>query len=141
MNDIRGARCLDAFAGSGALGFEALSRGASDVVLVDSSPRACEALTRTTLSFNKQQICVINRNALDYLQTIREPYDIIFLDPPFRGNCIAESLSILNTGPGLRQGGLLYVESPVETMPDPAFWRPRKSKKAGQVWYALFEKY
>ena len=140
MNEIRGARCLDAFAGSGALGFEALSRSAGQVVMIESSPRAFESLKRLALTFNKPELTVINTDAQIYLRKIKEPYDIIFLDPPFKENYLEECLSIITSGNCLTQGGLLYVESPVEILLDASIWSLRKSKKAGQVFYALFEK-
>lgn len=140
MADIRGARCLDAFAGSGALGFEALSRGAGHVKMCELSPIACESLKRTALAFNRPELTVINSDVQNYLKNTRETYDVIFLDPPFRENYLAECLSIITTGNCLTQGGLLYIESPVEIQLDDNLWQRRKFKKAGQVFYALFEK-
>jgi len=140
MNDIRGARCLDAFAGSGSLGFEALSRRAEHVVLVESSPVAFESLKQTALSFNKPELTVLNMDARVHLQNTKEAYDIIFLDPPFKGTCLEECLGIISTKNCLTPGGLLYVESPTEITLDLTNWSLRKSKKAGQVFYALFEK-
>lgn len=140
MNEIRGARCLDAFAGSGALGFEALSRGAGHIKLSELSPIAYESLKQTALAFNRSELTVINSDARNYLKSTPEVYDIIFLDPPFSENCLAESLSIITTGCCLAKGGLLYVESPTEIILDATHWYRRKYKKAGQVFYALFEK-
>jgi 16S rRNA (guanine966-N2)-methyltransferase len=140
MNEIRGARCIDAFAGSGSLGFEALSRNASQVVMIESSPKAFKSLTQAALAFNRPELKVINVDALSYLRNTKEPFDIIFLDPPFKENYFEECLDIISTGSSLAQGGLLYVESPVEMSLDEEIWSLRKSKKAGQVFYALFER-
>jgi 16S rRNA (guanine966-N2)-methyltransferase len=140
MHDIRRARCLDAFAGSGALGFEAFSRGASQVVMIESSPLAFRALQQTAKTFDKPELSVLNTDARLYLQTTKDAYDIIFLDPPFKSNYLEECLLILATGNCLTKGGLLYIESPNEITVDMAIWNRRKSKKAGQVFYALLEK-
>lgn len=140
MHDIRGSRCLDAFAGSGALGFEAFSRGASQVVLLEKSPVAFTSLKQAALSFNTPHITAINTSALDYLVTNKEPYDVIFLDPPFASNYLEQCLSILTTGNCLIPQGLLYVESAEEITLPTEQWTLRKTKKAGQVFYALYEK-
>jgi 16S rRNA (guanine966-N2)-methyltransferase len=140
MYDIRGARCLDAFAGSGALGFEALSRGAASVNMCELSPVACKALKQTALTFNNPELTIINADARSYLKNTKGTWDIIFLDPPFRDNCLEEILSIITTANCLNNKGLLYIESPTEILLDANLWHQRKFKKAGQVFYALFEK-
>lgn len=140
MNDIRGARCLDAFSGSGALGFEALSRGAACVTMCELSPLAYNALRRTAQTFNRPELTIINADARNCLKTPREPWDIIFLDPPFKENYLAEIIAIIETTNCLGKHGLLYIESPTEVLLDEHLWHRRKFKKAGQVFYALFEK-
>ncbi|MDP1603071.1 MAG: 16S rRNA (guanine(966)-N(2))-methyltransferase RsmD [Legionella sp.] len=140
MHDIRRARCLDAFAGSGALGFEAFSRGACNVVMIESSPIAFKALQQTARAFDKPEISVLNLDARLHLQTVKDPYDIIFLDPPFKSNYLEECLTILASGNCLIKGGLVYIESAVEITVDSTIWNRRKFKKAGQVFYALLEK-
>lgn len=140
MNDIRDARCLDAFAGSGALGFEALSRSAAEVVMIESSIVAFQSLERSADTFKQTNLHIINTDAKTYLQTIKKPYDIIFLDPPFQSNYLAECLSIISKNNCLTEKGLVYIESPIEIALDPKEWTIRKSKKAGQVFYALIEK-
>lgn len=140
MNDIRNARCLDAFAGSGALGFEALSRSAAEVVMIESSIMAFQSLQRSAETFKQTSLDILNTDALTYLQTIKKPYDIIFLDPPFHSNCLAECLNSISKGNCLTEKGLVYIESPSEVALDSMQWVIRKSKKAGQVFYALIEK-
>lgn len=140
MADIRGVRCLDAFAGSGALGFEALSRGAAQVVLVEASPLACKALRHNAESLRSPAIQVISADALSYLEKTTTPFDIIFLDPPFASDFMTRCLQTIEAGLGLKPGGLLYTESPMALQLDPEIWTERKSKKAGQVYYALYEK-
>lgn len=140
MNDIRGARCLDAFAGSGALGFEALSRGAAFVTMCELSPVACNTLKCTAQTFNRPELIILNSDARHCLKNSKEPWDIIFLDPPFKENYLAEFLSIITTENCLSKDGLLYIESPTEILLDETRWHRRKFKKAGQVFYALFQK-
>lgn len=140
MNDIRNARCLDAFAGSGALGFEALSRSAAEVVMIESSAIAFQSLKRTAEAFKKTTLQILNVDARDHLQMMKTPYDIIFLDPPFNSDCLTECLHIISEGQCLTAKGLIYLESAHEINLDPTQWTVRKSKKAGQVFYALIEK-
>ena len=140
MNDIRDARCLDAFAGSGALGLEAFSRGAAQVVFIEHSSTAHHSLKKNIAEFNSQQLQLLNSDALRYMQQCKEPFDIIFLDPPFALNYIPQCLNILAQYPVLRDGGLVYIESanPIEI--DPIQWENLKLKRAGQVFYGLFKK-
>ncbi len=140
MNDIRGARCLDAFAGSGALGFEAHSRGASRVVFIESSLKAFANLKQIAASFNASSLEVINAKAEDYFAKSSECFDLIFLDPPFSKNYLPQCLHLLAQSKLLAKGGLVYLESGEKLNLDPEQWLERKSKKAGQVIYALFEK-
>ncbi|KTD17512.1 16S rRNA (guanine(966)-N(2))-methyltransferase RsmD [Legionella jordanis] len=140
MNDIRGARCLDAFAGSGALGFEAFSRGASRVVLVEASKKAYSNLQTIASSFNSPVITVINADAEYYLKHCKEVFDIIFLDPPFAKNYQLQCLDILAHSNLLPPGGLVYLESPDKLPIDPVHWQEEKLKQAGQVTYGLYKK-
>ena len=80
MNDIRGARCLDAFAGSGALGLEAYSRGAAEVIFLESSHCAHGALQKNIALFKNPTLILKKTDALSYLESAKEPFDIIFLD-------------------------------------------------------------
>ena len=137
MNHIHDARCLDAFAGSGGLGFEAFSRGASSVVLIEQAPTACTNLQKIAQSFNSPKLTVLNKDACTYMQQTKEQFDIIFLDPPFAQNLLPDCINILENHPILAPGGLLYLESPHEINLDPAIWEPLKLKKAGQVVYGL----
>ncbi|WP_131783156.1 16S rRNA (guanine(966)-N(2))-methyltransferase RsmD [Legionella gresilensis] len=140
MYDIHNARCIDAFAGSGALGFEAFSRGAAHVTLVEAQPAAFKNLHQTALNFNAPNLKVIHVDARAFLQNIQEPVDIIFLDPPFASSYLAECLQIIAQGHCLSSKGLVYIESAKEIILDPLLWFERKSSKAGQVYYALYEK-
>lgn len=102
--------CLDAFAGSGALGFEAASRGAGRVVLLEQERRAHDALLQNARLLNASQVEILRRDALAYLAGCHEAFDIIFLDPPFSGNLLAEALPLAATL--LKPDGRIYAESP-----------------------------
>lgn len=141
MNTIHDARCLDAFAGSGALGFEAFSRGASKVVLTELDAKAYTSLKKTALLFNSPKLITINQNACTYMQQTKEQFNIIFLDPPFSQNHIPECITILEQSSILAPGGLLYIESSHEIAMDPERWKQLKLKKAGQVVYGLYSRY
>lgn len=140
MNDIRDARCLDAFAGSGALGFEALSRGAARAVLIEQSPVAYAHLKKQAVSFNTPHLTVIKMDACAYLQQTTDQFDIIFLDPPFTKNYLPQCLALLSNSNTLAVDGLLYVESPHLITTDPSQWELLKSKQSGQVVYSLYRK-
>ena len=140
MNTIHDARCLDAFAGSGALGFEAFSRGAGKVVLIEQHAAAYTNLKKVALLFNSPKLATINQDACTYMQQTKEQFDIIFLDPPFVENHIPECITILENTSILAPGGLIYLESAQEITLDPAIWTQVKQKKAGQVFYGLFSR-
>jgi 16S rRNA (guanine966-N2)-methyltransferase len=140
MQSIRHAVCLDAFAGSGALGFEALSRGAEKVVLVEQAHEVYENLKKSAASFATTNVEVCKSNALDYIKNTTQRFDIIFLDPPFTANYLEECLRLLSNSQALNPGGLIYIESPSEFVLDSLVWKQLKSKKAGQVVYGLYQK-
>ncbi|CAM4467953.1 MAG: Ribosomal RNA small subunit methyltransferase D [Legionella sp.] len=140
MHDIRGARCLDAFAGSGALGFEAFSRGAAQVVFVEQSPQAHANLHKIITSFNSPILKLLKMDARAYLQSCKEQFDIIFLDPPFAQNYLPQCIQELTQKNILVPRGLVYLESPTAIELDEQSWRTVKLKKSGQVVYGLFEK-
>ena len=142
MHDIRDARCLDAFAGSGALGFEAYSRGAAHVTLLEKEPSAYANLSKQALSFNSSQLVVKKMDACDFLQQAqtKEQFTIVFLDPPFAKNYWPLCLQALASSNILLPGGLLYLESPVEMTVDRTSWQQLKLKTAGQIVYGLYKK-
>jgi 16S rRNA (guanine966-N2)-methyltransferase len=144
MHDIRGARCLDAFAGSGALGFEAYSRGAAHVMFIEPEPDVYRNLKHIITSFATPTLQVINTTAADYLRQqshqSQVQYDIIFVDPPFAQPQLLDCISFFEQSSLLVDQGLLYLESPQEVLLDPVRWEKLKLKKAGQVTYALYRK-
>ncbi|CAM2814017.1 methyltransferase [Legionella steigerwaltii] len=140
MHDIREAHCLDAFAGSGALGLEAFSRGAGQVVFLEQSPKAYANLQKIITSFDSPKLRLLQTDAVRYLQHSQEEFDIIFLDPPFAQTYLPQCISNITQSNILKRGGLIYVESPSVIQLDEKKWRQIKLKQAGQVVYALFEK-
>ncbi len=138
---IAGAHCLDAFAGTGSLAFEALSRGAAHATLLEQDRRAAAALRASAeqLQAEAKVQCV---DALVWLRAAAEPrYDIAFIDPPFDAQLWAAALS--GVMPWLRPGALLYLEMPVQSdhtsLVESDRWTIRKQKRLGQVHMLLLE--
>jgi 16S rRNA (guanine966-N2)-methyltransferase len=140
QHDIAGARCLDLFAGSGALGLEALSRGAKELVFVEQAVAASRALQEQLTRLGGASAGrVMEMGAARYLRSAPQPFDIVFLDPPFGRGGLAEYVPMLDAGPWLKVGGLVYLENQkTEGVPAvPAHWQLLKSKSAGEVGYHL----
>jgi 16S rRNA (guanine966-N2)-methyltransferase len=135
---IADARCLDLFAGSGALGFEALSRGASHVVLVDRDPQIVRHLQDTANKLATDQAQCVASDAQRFLSQAPTPFDIVFLDPPYASGVLADVCERLNQG-WLRPSAFVYLEAPADAGPPalPSGWTPHRSKVAGQVGYHL----
>jgi 16S rRNA (guanine966-N2)-methyltransferase len=140
--DIAGATCLDLFSGSGALGFEALSRGAQSVTMIDRAPEACEQLkTNASLLGIENHTEIITSDALAWLKS--QParhFDIIFLDPPYHQEMIAPCIDLLNKQGCLQANCWIYLESAVdEKFPEmPGNWNLHRQKRAGLVNYCLY---
>ncbi len=128
--------CLDLFAGSGALGFEAASRGAARVVMVESDRSVFAALKKTLDLIGARQIDLILGDAFDYLRKSDQRFDVVFLDPPFRQNALPALLERLP--PRLALGARVYVEA-ADPLEPPEAWRELKRSRAGQVCYQLLE--
>lgn len=135
--DLSGLCCLDLFAGSGALGFEAASRGAAQVVMVDTDSRAYKALYENKQKLQATQVELVMMNALNFINSDTRKFDVIFLDPPYRLELLSELLPLLP--PHLADGGLVYIETGGAWMPD-AQWHVKRSAKAGTVHYQLLER-
>jgi len=140
--DIIGSRCLDLFAGSGALGFEAASRGAGEVVQVENNPLACRFLSANARLLAASQITVQALDVSRYLQGAAEPFDIVFLDPPFGLGFVEDTCGLLEDRGWLKPHAKIYVESEKTLILDkpPGNWRLLKAKTAGEVAYRLFAK-
>jgi 16S rRNA (guanine966-N2)-methyltransferase len=134
---IDGAICLDLFAGSGALGFEALSRGAGYVVMVDKSAQVIKTLKENAAIFQAEHIEFINAKFSPKMKNIfSQKFDIVFLDPPFYKNLIKPSLEWLQKNDCLAANALVYVEK--ERQVDlPENWKIYRGKIAGQVSYSV----
>ena len=136
---IRGARCLDLFAGSGALGLEALSRGAAEVVFVDRDPRIGQHLRATLQRFGCDRARVYVESAWDFLERRSGQFDVAFIDPPFAEGWAERACEVLAAGAWLAPGALIYIETPVEQSPPslPEGWELLRQSRAGQVGYHL----
>jgi 16S rRNA (guanine966-N2)-methyltransferase len=137
---IEGAACLDLFAGTGALGLEAASRGAGRVVMVESSPALARGLREQANHLAAENVEVVQGDAVEWLSAApSQSFDIVFLDPPFARGLIERACGALIAGHWLNEGALLYIES--ETGPETAHELLQKIRheRAGQVQYALFE--
>jgi len=136
--DLGGERCLDLFAGSGALGFEALSRGASRVVMVEISRRVCAALRRNAELLAAKNLQLQCADALEFATAAAADaaarFDVVFLDPPYRSNLLEQALPRIV--PLLAPGARVYVESAAAFSPTGG-WRVLKHARAGQVHYTL----
>lgn len=139
---IDGAHCLDAFAGTGAFGFEALSRGAASVVMVDNNPEVVKQLiaTRDTLQAHEADIyCARIPNGL---RPSPKAFNIVFLDPPYTGNFLFPTCEFLEKEGFLAANAYIYLEAK-EVIKDnelPSNWRILKAKQAGSVYYHLAQR-
>ncbi|MES2772292.1 MAG: 16S rRNA (guanine(966)-N(2))-methyltransferase RsmD [Pseudomonadota bacterium] len=151
--DLSGLNCLDLFAGSGALGFEAASRGAAQVVLVEQSPAVCAALSRNASSLlgtpdvtnapskpitpGAQRLHIVRSDALKFASTTRQQFDLLFLDPPYAQGWIEKITPWLARR--LTATARIYAESeaPLESCGD---WHTVRRGKAGQVFYHLMQR-
>lgn len=139
MPYIRDSHCLDCFSGAGSLGFEAFSRGASHVTMIELNKAAAEQLKQNQQLLSASNTEVINTDTLKFLQQSPQPYDLVFIDPPFRKELIAQTLSLLNQG-WLKPKALVYLEAEQETqLAIPENWQLLKEKIAGQVAYRLYQ--
>jgi 16S rRNA (guanine966-N2)-methyltransferase len=133
---IAEARCLDLFAGSGALGLEALSRGAAQVLFVDREPSVIERIRAHLATLGAlPRARLLQVEAAHYLRQGGEPFDIVFLDPPFRQGLVPLLLPQLVPRLAARHWVYIETESPAPALP--AGWEKLKSGRAGQVSFAL----
>jgi 16S rRNA (guanine966-N2)-methyltransferase len=134
-----GSRCLDLYAGSGALGLEALSRGAREVVFVDVEPAVVRHIGGTLRELGCDRGQTVRADAAGFLAGPATPFDVIFLDPPFAAPVLAETCRRIEAGGWLRGGGFVYLEAPAAAG-EPALppgWTLLKSRRAGEVGYHL----
>lgn len=136
---IVGSRCLDAFAGTGALGFEAASRGAKSVTMLEKSSKLCQNLSAQAEKLQADQIQIINTRAEAYLANTGEPFDIVFLDPPFNSDLLSITCDLLTRNNWIKTDSHIYLEANAKSgFPElPANWGLLRNKKAGGVCYGL----
>ena len=134
---LDGKRCLDLFAGSGAIGFEAVSRGAAEVVMVENNRAAFRALQDNCKKLDCANIALRCEDGLEFARRENRRYDVIFLDPPFQAGYLPKVLPLL--AGRLAEEGLVYVESGEPFQADAA-WHTVKSGRAGKVYYQLIKK-
>lgn len=135
--DLTGLRCLDLFAGSGALGFEAASRGAKQVVMVERDRAALAALQLNCQALHAAQVEIVRADALDFLRHGRDVYDVVFLDPPFADDVWSKLFEALQ--PRLAKDASVYAESG-DKLAAPSGWQIVKQGRAGQVHYQLLKR-
>ena len=138
--DIQQAKCLDCYAGSGALGLEALSRHAASATLLELERPVARQLEKNLATLGAKNGKVVNTNALQFLAQQGEAHHIVFIDPPFRKGLLEQTLTQLENNGWLSDEALIYVESEVEhgVPPVPVNWHLHREKVAGQVAYRLY---
>ena len=135
--DLRGKCCLDLFAGSGALGFEAASRGADKVTMVEQDAVAFAALQGNAKTLQAARVQLVRGDALKFARSAGPSHDVVFLDPPYRAGWVEQMAPLL---PGLlTEDGVVYVEAEHEIENIERLTRVKQGR-AGQVYYSLFAK-
>ena len=142
MPVLPGSHCLDLFAGSGALGLEALSRGADSVTFVEQSADLTRALSQNLTTLNAKGGNVVKQDVLNWLKApaYTSPLRIVFMDPPFRAGLVEPVCEALSDSGLLAANARVYVEHERDHEPAvPPEWELTRRKQAGQVAYSLFE--
>ena len=137
---LSGANCLDLFAGTGALGLEAASRGVEKITLVEFNTQTAEQLSKNCQQLGADNYQLINEDAATFLSSDQEQYDIVFIDPPYKLEMWSEIAEQLVSQDSLSLNALIYVEFPLAATKPllPSKWQLIKEKKAGGVNYCLF---
>ncbi|RZJ07858.1 MAG: 16S rRNA (guanine(966)-N(2))-methyltransferase RsmD [Rubrivivax sp.] len=134
---LTGWRVLDAFAGSGALGFESASRGADAVVMIEREAALVDALRASQRRLQATAVTIHRANALNWMMACADRFDLVFLDPPFADELFDRALAA--AVPLLSDGGVIYVESPRE-IPAPAGFTAWRKGRAGAVHYQVLRR-
>lgn len=134
--EMTGKTCLDLFAGTGAFGFEALSRNAKNVTMIENSRAAYNALIQNHTILKAENCQIFKQDALHFLALNHQKFDVIFCDPPYNKGWLDKLLPQLNQY--LNADGMLYVEAEFEIISD-ATWQVIKQNKAGNVYYHLLK--
>jgi 16S rRNA (guanine966-N2)-methyltransferase len=134
-----GARCLDCFAGSGALGLEAASRAAAEVVMLELAEPVVRQLQANVLTLRADQVQVVRGDALRWLDGPGRPFDIVFLDPPFTHGLLAPTCALLASKGWVHPGSRVYLEAQARSglPPLPRGWHLVREQRAGEVVFGL----
>ncbi len=139
--------CLDVFAGSGVLGFEALSRGADKIVFIEQNIKTVKKINENIALLKTKSASVFHQDALSWLSAVKDAdrdktvFNLVFLDPPFHSDLLANSCGLLEGSGCLAEDAIIYVEHAVDKrFIAPDSWVCLKEKKSGQVSYKLFER-
>lgn len=139
MPYVHGSACLDCFAGAGSLGFEAYSRGAASVLMIELNKQAASQLVTNANTLKANEVTVKQTDTLAYLAGQTQGFDIVFIDPPFNKGMVEQVINHLDNG-WLNKDTMVYLEmeahSPLPSLP--SNWQLEKEKVAGQVAYRLF---
>ena len=142
--DIFDSRCLDLFSGSGALGIEALSRGAGMTTFIESDFETANCLEETLQTLNAENGIVVKADAINWLESQKniEPFGFVFLDPPFKKNLLLDCISLLESNRIIANNSNIYIETEmsVDQRKLPLTWRLKQKKQAGRVSYCLYQK-
>lgn len=141
MPVLPGARCLDLFAGSGALGLEALSRGAAELIMLDTDLQVVKSLRQHCEKLNAEHATVQQSHAVDWLQRAAPApgFDLVFVDPPFQSDLLEPSARLLVERDFLKENALIYVEiDQRQHFTPPKQWHLFRQKSAGQVTFSLY---
>lgn len=138
---IYGAKVLDVFAGSGALGFESLSREAESAVLIEKNKQAARNLNDNAKTLGADTAQVVQTDALTWLKTCEQTFSLIFLDPPFNKGLLPNCIELIDENKLIEKNGWVYIESESELsdLPIPKHWNLHREKKAGMVMLRLFQ--
>ena len=136
------SRCLDLFAGTGALGFEAASRGATEVVMIEKDPALVAALNQQRASLDAREVRVIQADAIRWLESGSDQFDVIFVDPPFQRYPLDALCDRIERSGRLDRHGVVYLETGASSGAPhlPEGWSLLRSNRAGQVRYYLATK-
>ncbi|MBA5764460.1 16S rRNA (guanine(966)-N(2))-methyltransferase RsmD [Vibrio sp. 404] len=140
--DVPQAKCLDLFAGSGGLGFEAASRQAEMVTLIELNPAAFKQLEQNITSLKASNITAKNTDALAFLSQPGTPQHVVFIDPPFRKGLLNETVALLEQNGWLAEDAMIYIETEKELTIEglPEHWHLYREKNAGQVSFRLYHR-
>lgn len=144
MPVIQDATCLDCFSGSGSLAFEALSRGAKCVVMLEKNKQTAAQLKKNSLLLKSDNLAIHTTDSLNYLnQSALQQFDIVFIDPPFHQGLASKTISYLETYNWLQNDAYIYVETEINyplIAHIPTNWQLHREKKMGQVHSYLFKR-